>query len=308
MLQLRYKSIDKRPLWLVNPKYTLGSDAACDVYIEDNRLESQHVELNISGDNAIASNLAGDNLVKVNGQALSEPTRLKHGDSLKIGSVTFELIDPKLLKSAQPKPQVSTVSKAWSLRALNTALAEKQFIVDGTVVIGRSNECDITLGVAHLSRKHAQLSLVRGELVVEDLQSSNGTFVNGTRVDRATLKPGDELSFDTLRFKVSGPAQQADQDPTKVRDFDSDKTSIRAAVQVSPEEEDKTPARPAAVQSQPMRRYRTPPPGQPTARVAATAVNPAVTETEQKSGSGFLLLAVTILAAVGAGVWFFLSQ
>ena len=200
MLQLRYKSIDKRPLWLVNPKYTLGSDTGCVVYIEDNRLESQHLELNISGDEAVATNLTGDNLVKINGQAVSEPTKLKHGDSLEVGSISFELIDPKQLKSAQPKPHVSTAPTAWSLRALNTALAEKQFVIDATMVVGRSNECDITLGVAHLSRKHAQLSLVRGELVVEDLQSSNGTFVNGNKVDRATLKPGDELSFDTLRF------------------------------------------------------------------------------------------------------------
>ena len=305
MLQLRYKSIDKRPLWLVNPKYTLGSDTGCDVYIEDNRLESQHVELIISGDEAVATNLAGDNLVKVNGRTVSEPMILKHGDSLDVGSTSFELIDPKQLKSAQPKPQVSATPTAWSLRALNTALAEKQFVIDGTMVVGRSNECDVTLGVAHLSRKHAQLSLVRGELVVEDLQSSNGTFVNGNRIDRATLKPGDELSFDTLRFSVSGPPRKADTDPTKVRDFDSDKTSIRAAVEV-PVEDAVTPARPAAAQAQPepVRKSQ-----RPVRAAATTTVNPAVMETyEEKSGSGLWPWIVVILALVGGGVWFFLSK
>ena len=299
MLQLRYKSIDKRPLWLVNPKYTLGSDTGCDVYIEDNRLESQHLELIISGDEAVATNLTGDNLVKINGQAVSEPTKLKHGDSLEVGSISFELIDPKQLKSAQPKPHASTAPTAWSLRALNTALAEKQFVIDATMVVGRSNECDITLGVAHLSRKHAQLSLVRGELVVEDLQSSNGTFVNGNKVDRATLKPGDELSFDTLRFKVSGPRRQADTDPTKVRDFDSDKTSIRAAVEV-PVDDAITPA---AAQAQPVRKSQ-----RPVRAAAATTVNPAVTEAGEKSGLGLGLWIVVILAVVSGGVWFFLSK
>jgi len=145
-------------------------------------------------------------------------------------------VDPKQLKTAEARATLARVEKGrWALKALNTALADRQFIVDGAALLGRSNDCDITLGVAHFSRKHASLTVEEGGLVVQDLQSSNGTFVNGKRVERATLKPGDELNFDTLRFTVLGPGYHGEGDKTRVRE-DHDKTSIRSAVQF-PEDE-----------------------------------------------------------------------
>jgi pSer/pThr/pTyr-binding forkhead associated (FHA) protein len=55
---------------------------------------------------------------------------------------------------------------------------------------------------ASLSRKHARLIPTEGGVIVEDLGSTNGSFVNGERVQRAVAKPGDEIGFDTLRFRL----------------------------------------------------------------------------------------------------------
>lgn len=79
------------------------------------------------------------------------------------------------------------------------------YSVRGEMSVGREG-CDIILTEGHVSRKHARLLLAGDELRVEDLGSTNGTFVNDERVEAAALKPGDELRFDTVSFLVSGPA------------------------------------------------------------------------------------------------------
>jgi uncharacterized RDD family membrane protein YckC len=78
------------------------------------------------------------------------------------------------------------------------------------LIIGRSRSCDIRLREDTVSRLHAALVWRNGELVLEDLGSSNGTFVNGDRVlDPRTLGAGDELRFGALR----GTVERADAPP-----------------------------------------------------------------------------------------------
>ena len=63
------------------------------------------------------------------------------------------------------------------------------------VVIGRTREvADIVLdGDDRVSRHHAALIFTSGEFYVEDLESTNGSFINGRRIKRAKLQPGDIL-------------------------------------------------------------------------------------------------------------------
>lgn len=237
MLQLKHKNSEKRPLWLVDAKYTVGSDVACDIQLEDSTVAPQQAELIVSPESVVLRNLGEPEAVSVNGELLIQSRPLAHGDEVVIGSTSFELIDPKLVRAAGASGQQEAVSIAdiaasgWSLRATNTALANKSFPIDREVVIGRSAECDITLGVAHLSRRHARLFFSGNQMEVEDLRSSNGTYVNGKQVQRSLLRDGDELSFDTLTFKVIGP--QDDSESTMMRpQRDIDKTNVRPAIKV----------------------------------------------------------------------------
>lgn len=76
-------------------------------------------------------------------------------------------------------------------------------LVKDSVVIGRRPECDIRLEVANVSGKHAELRLHRGHWHVIDLQSANGTKVNGDKIKKKRLSPGDEVVFArTNRFKI----------------------------------------------------------------------------------------------------------
>lgn len=78
-------------------------------------------------------------------------------------------------------------------------------VAPGTMkTVGRANRSDFVLDVALVSRVHCRLtSHDDGALVVEDLDSTNGTFVNGRRVRRAVLSTGDRLRVGRIELAVS---------------------------------------------------------------------------------------------------------
>jgi hypothetical protein len=66
--------------------------------------------------------------------------------------------------------------------------------LEAPATIGRAAECDLRIDRASVSRKHARITWRRNRFVVVDLNSSNGTLVNGARVSEAALEPGDILT------------------------------------------------------------------------------------------------------------------
>ena len=94
----------------------------------------------------------------------------------------------------------------WALVAEGDWLVGQRFEITRHAVLGRDSTCDITIPGTHLSRRHAELAVKGGALLIRDLNSSNGTFVNDERVTEAALKAGDSVRFDVLRFKVHGPS------------------------------------------------------------------------------------------------------
>ena len=64
---------------------------------------------------------------------------------------------------------------------------------DGVTTIGRGAESDVTLHDSAVSRRHAEIRLADGRAEVVDLESTNGTSVNGRRVDRSALSDGDRI-------------------------------------------------------------------------------------------------------------------
>ena len=72
------------------------------------------------------------------------------------------------------------------------------------VVVGRSSDLDMVLVEEMVSRKHAVFRLAGGVLTVEDQGSTNGTFVNGERIEKATLNEGDRVLIGTSILRVVG--------------------------------------------------------------------------------------------------------
>ncbi len=103
----------------------------------------------------------------------------------------------------------STDKDSWQLIASGSWLAGQHFIIDKHTVLGRDAECDITIPGTHLSRRHAEIAVSGDKLLVRDLGSANGTFVNDKAVNEAELYPGDSIRFDVLTFTVAGPTTAA---------------------------------------------------------------------------------------------------
>ena len=70
------------------------------------------------------------------------------------------------------------------------------------IVVGRSSDLDMVLVEDLVSRKHARISYENDQIVIEDLGSTNGTFVNGEKIKRARLKEGDRVLIGTSILKV----------------------------------------------------------------------------------------------------------
>ncbi|MBI4953939.1 MAG: response regulator [Myxococcales bacterium] len=99
-------------------------------------------------------------------------------------------IQPAARHATPVPPEAGGLARLVVTRGLD---AGRRFVVDRQAVLGRATDATVSLGDGEVSRRHARIFFDRDGFVVEDLESANGTFVNGTRVTRAALAFGDEV-------------------------------------------------------------------------------------------------------------------
>ncbi len=98
-------------------------------------------------------------------------------------------------------------------------------VLGGSATIGREPECDLQVLDSEVSRRHAKVTVRDGRAVIDDLRSSNGTYVNGERIlDAYTLVPGDRIQIGEATIELTSPvfagvpARPAQVQVTGVRD------------------------------------------------------------------------------------------
>jgi serine/threonine protein kinase len=93
------------------------------------------------------------------------------------------------------QPQAPAKQPHWQLVHVKPEANEKHLLSGDNIMVGRDRSCAVVLSHPAVSRRHAKITLSGTTCLLEDLKSANGTYVNNTRVERATIKPGDVVRF-----------------------------------------------------------------------------------------------------------------
>lgn len=102
------------------------------------------------------------------------------------------------------KPAAQRMGKSYVLRFISGKYQGGEFplVADKQIIVGRSSDLDMVLVEDMVSRKHARIAMAEDQIWIEDLGSTNGTFVNGEKIKRARLKEGDRVLIGTSILKV----------------------------------------------------------------------------------------------------------
>ncbi len=211
MLKIQYKDGGGDPVELVAPGKTIGQGAANDIVIDKDGVNGFHADIQVDGEVVSITDINTAMGTMVNGEKISGPTTLRAGDVVTVQGVELEVVEDDasgggktLVLSGTALMELGTGT--WSLVADSGPEKGQVIPVMERLEIGRALDCDISILEPSLSRKHAELHLIGDDLVVRDLGSVNGTWVNAEKVEEeAKLKDGDVLQFDKIKFIISSP-------------------------------------------------------------------------------------------------------
>src|SRR5580700_2645797 len=124
-----------------------------------------------------------------------------------------DMVDPSPKAPTAPAPRQG--GRSYVLRFISGKYQGGEFPVasDKQILIGRSSDLDMVLVEDMVSRKHARIAMQTDQIWIEDLGSTNGTFVNGEKIKRARLKEGDRVLIGTSILKlIAGDAPRDGMD------------------------------------------------------------------------------------------------
>ena len=182
----------------------VGRTADADLVLPYPVVSSRHLEVRSNGGMLAVRDLGSSNGSFIDGRRLPENqwTPLLLGQSLSLGS--FRVPPATLTDWTESLEEEAPESAARTERATIPD--------DGAILLGRSPECDVVIDDPQVSWEHARISGKAGRWTIADLGSSNGTFLNGSKIKRAALHPEDQLflgnvSIDLAGGKVAAPAR-----------------------------------------------------------------------------------------------------
>lgn len=195
----------------------IGSDPQATIVLDSPGVLPQHCQLHVSASGVMLDVAAGTS-VSVNGRAVSGLISLRSGDRVGFDRVQAHLaaLDDASVKhqagvhggefsAANDDPGATVIRPVlprYILRGMTGPVSGRNFPLSGPMTVGRARDCDLLVDEQGLSRHHARLVPTGDGLQVEDMGSSNGSFINNKRVVRGEARAGDEIAFDTVRFRL----------------------------------------------------------------------------------------------------------
>ena len=161
----------------------IGRGVDTDVRLESHQASRRHARIECAGGQCKVVDLQSSNGTFVNGERVTQAV-LSPGDRLRLGDVELTY------RAAEIQPG----------RARLEISGLHYPVPDGGLTIGRSSDNALHLPDEVASRQHARIELQQGVFTLTDLNSANGTFVNGRRVREQRLQDGDEIRIGRNRM------------------------------------------------------------------------------------------------------------
>jgi len=227
-MKLLFPNGEHAPFELKDGVTRVGSGAGNEITVVAPGIAHHHCQIQCRGDSGTVRASAEGNVVVVNGRQIVGDAPLKPGDLVLFAKVGARLVAlDRTVPAPAPAParkseaeddgrtRVRLAMPKFVLRGVSGTTFGKTYPLFGSMTVGRHSECDISVPGEEISRHHAKLSVMPDGIAVEDLGSANGTFIAGKRVHQGTLKPGEELRLDTVRFLLVAPGMEVHSSAAK---------------------------------------------------------------------------------------------
>ncbi len=190
-LQVLYGHAAPPTIPLPNRPILIGRDPHCDVVLADPMVSARHAQIAPAPSGYWLADLGSTNGTFVNGRRVQQAL-LRPGDRIRIGATELQLGKPgpqRIPESPRPVAH-APAGAAW------LEIGGRRYAVPASGgEVGRDPRCAVALDDPTVSARHARLEYRDGVWRVTDLGSTNGTFVNGRRVQQQTLRRGDVIQF-----------------------------------------------------------------------------------------------------------------
>jgi len=203
---------------------SVGSAPDANIVLDCPGVQPRHCQLHVTA-NGVMLDVPAEASVTVNGSPVRGLIALRDGDR-----VAFDRFEARLTgmeNVALARPGTATASANDDLFATTVRAALPKFLLRGVSghlfgrsfalasvnTVGRAPESTLRLDENGISRVHARLVPSDSSVQIEDLGSTNGTFLNGKRILHGEAHAGDEIGFDTLRFRLLSTAPSDETEP-----------------------------------------------------------------------------------------------
>lgn len=230
--------IHSQPFVLTKPQIWLGRDPSCDIIFESDAVmvSRKHAQITNNNGTFLLTDNNSFNGTLVNGSRISQQTPIYHNDEIQLGVggpvVKFNSptrIAPKGASLAgQRAVDAGNIAPAAAVEAMEnvgsktmvanlgnisqkisldessqpTLLMSLTFGGKQELVIGRAENNDIVLDGLQISNRHARLVQGAGGIAIEDFNSTNGVYINGARVSRQNIVPGDHVQIGSFLLQI----------------------------------------------------------------------------------------------------------
>ena len=180
-------------------EFLIGRSHGADIILPSDNVSRRHARLYTVDGRCYLEDLGSANGVFVNGRRIHEVHEIESSAQVRIGDYYLHV------KSDAASSNEDRVH--CKLRGRNLSVADQVFKLTRSVnLVGRGKDCTITIIDPSVSRIHAKLTVERnGGINVEDLKSSNGTFVNGERIELTSINHQDLVRFGNVEFIAEFP-------------------------------------------------------------------------------------------------------